>query len=62
MEVTYIILIIRKMTNHALNLKAAFGFAHDLPGAVHSLFDETREAILFPSSHTLIFHDCRTGI
>ncbi|KAH0576396.1 putative flagellar associated protein [Spironucleus salmonicida] len=49
------------MSNHCLNMKAAFGYNHDLTGAVHSLFDETREAVLFPSSHTLIYHDCRTG-
>lgn len=49
------------MATHCLNITAAFGFNKDLIGGVHSLFDETREAILFPSSHTLIYHDCRSG-
>lgn len=49
------------MASHCLNMKAAFGFNKDLMGGVHSLFDETREAILFPSSHTLVYHDCRNG-
>ncbi|CAL6003796.1 Putative_flagellar associated protein [Hexamita inflata] len=43
---------------HCMNMKAAFGFNKDLPGGVHSLFDEQREAVVYPSSHTLIYLDC----
>lgn len=39
-------------------MKAVYGFNKDLIGGVHSLFDEHREAVIFPASHTLVYYDC----
>ena len=47
-----------KMPSHCMNMKAIYGFNKDLPGGVHSLFDENREAVVYPASHTLVVLDC----
>ena len=39
-------------------MKAVYGFNKDLVGGVHSLFDEQREAVVYPASHTLVYYDC----